>query len=129
MSTPDVELRLPPGGAYVVLLRTLTAGLAARLDFTLEEIEDARVCVGEAAALALEAASPDSDLHTAFDLAPGRLTMTVSVDESDGPAPLDETSFAWTLLTTLAEATCVSEDGRRSITVVATSQIGSPSPA
>ena len=30
----DVELRLPADSAYVSVLRTTTAGLAARLDFT-----------------------------------------------------------------------------------------------
>ena len=42
----DVELRLPPDNAYVAVLRTTTAGLAARLDFTLDDIEDLRMAVG-----------------------------------------------------------------------------------
>ena len=32
----DVELRLPADNAYVSVLRTTTAGLAARLDFTID---------------------------------------------------------------------------------------------
>ena len=45
MTTPggvrraDVELRLPADGAYASVLRTTTAGLAARLDFTIDSIE------------------------------------------------------------------------------------------
>ena len=43
-----VEVRLPAAGAYLSVLRTATAGLAARLDFTLDEIEDLRIAVDEA---------------------------------------------------------------------------------
>ena len=55
---PDVELRLPAESAYVAVLRMTTAGLAARLDFTLDDIEDLRMAVGEACALVLEHADP-----------------------------------------------------------------------
>ena len=47
----EVELRLPADGAYVSVLRTLTAALAARLDFTIDDIEDLRIAVSEAAAM------------------------------------------------------------------------------
>ena len=37
--TPDhVKVCMPAEGAYLSVLRTATAGLAARLDFTLDEI-------------------------------------------------------------------------------------------
>ena len=39
----DVELRLPADSAYASVLRTTTAGLAARLDFTIDDIEDLRI--------------------------------------------------------------------------------------
>ena len=44
-SRADVELRLPADSAYMSLLRTTSAGLAARLDFTLDDIEDLRMAV------------------------------------------------------------------------------------
>ena len=37
---PDAEVRLPAESAYVGVLRMTTAGIAARLDFTLDDIED-----------------------------------------------------------------------------------------
>ena len=55
---PDVELRLPAESAYVAVLRMTTAGLAARLDFTLDDIEDLRMAVSEACALVLDDADP-----------------------------------------------------------------------
>ncbi len=120
MTDPDVELRLPADGAYVAVLRTTTAGLAARLDFTVEEIEDARMSVGEAAALALDRAAPGAALHSSFWLEHGRLTVTVAV-EAERPASPDPDSFAWTVLATLADATYAADESRFAITLVANS--------
>ncbi|GAB2883907.1 anti-sigma regulatory factor [Myroides odoratimimus subsp. xuanwuensis] len=98
----DVELRLPADSAYVSVLRTTTAGLAARLDFTIDDIEDLRMAVGEASALVLPEAAPGSSLMCQFFLLPGELTVSVSIDGS--PSPVDQDSFAWQVLSTLAEA-------------------------
>lgn len=53
-----VTVRLPAASAYLSVLRTATAGLAARLDFTLDEIEDLRIAVDEACAMLLTQAVP-----------------------------------------------------------------------
>ena len=47
-TSPDAELRLPADSAYLAVLRTATAGLAARINFTLDDIEDLRIAVDEA---------------------------------------------------------------------------------
>jgi len=108
----DVELRLPADGAYASVLRTTTAGLAARLNFTMDEIEDLRIAVGEAAALALTEADPDTSLVAAFTLAPGSIVVEIETSAIDNPAP-DYDSFAWQVLDTLAQdAAVVSEQGR-----------------
>lgn len=114
----DVELRLPAQGVYVSVLRTTTAGLAARLDFTLDDIEDLRMAVGEAAAIVLETASEDTDLEARFWL--GDRTMTVTVATSTSRSPdVDEDSFAWQVLTTLAtSAEVTTADDRIAITLV-----------
>ena len=64
----DVELRLPADSAYVSVLRTTTAGLAARLDFTIDDIEDLRIAVGEACAMVLPEA--DAGLRPGLQLLP-----------------------------------------------------------
>src|SRR4029078_7207541 len=58
----DVELRLPADGVYVSVVRTTTAGLAARLDFLIDDIEDLRIAVGEACAMVLPEAEAGTDL-------------------------------------------------------------------
>ena len=107
----DVELRLPADGAYVSVLRTAASGLAARLDFTIDDIEDVRMAVSEACALTLAEADDDSDLIAQFFLDAGSITTTVSVTAAD-PKPPDLDSWAWQVLSALtAEATSsVSED-------------------
>jgi serine/threonine-protein kinase RsbW len=97
----DVELRLPADIAYVSVLRTTSAGLAARLDFTLDDIEDLRMAVGEASALVLPSAEDGTDMTCRFYMEPGRLTVVVAV-ESTTATPPDPDGFAWQVLTTLA---------------------------
>ena len=96
----QVVLRLPAASAYLSVLRTATASLASRLDFTLDDIEDLRIAVDEACALLLPHALEGSSLECAFDLSPDALAVTVSVPTSE-PVPIAQDSFAWTVLTAL----------------------------
>ncbi|GAA5150842.1 anti-sigma regulatory factor [Nocardioides marinquilinus] len=117
----EVELRVPADSAYASVLRTTTAGLAARLDFTIDDIEDLRIAVGEANAMVLEHADAGSDLLCRFHLAPGRMVVSVSVAAATQPVP-DLDSFAWQVLTTLAsEADISTADGRFAIEMTMTS--------
>lgn len=119
----DVELRLPADGAYVSVLRTTTAGLAARLDFTIDDIEDLRIAVGEACAMVLPEADAGSSLLALFHLAPSRLTVSVGVQASSAATP-DYDSFAWQVLTTLAGSAAVdSADGRFTVTMTLESSV------
>jgi serine/threonine-protein kinase RsbW len=96
----QVVLRLPAASAYLSVLRTATASLASRLDFTLDDIEDLRIAVDEACALLLPHAVDGSSLECAFDLSPDALAVTVSVPTVE-PVPIAQDSFAWTVLTAL----------------------------
>ena len=106
----DVELRVPADSAYLSVLRTTAAGLAARLDFTLDDIEDLRMAVGEASALVFPEADAGADATCEFFMRPGELTVTVGVPAVRPPA-LDEDSFAWQVLTTLADKAAVDTAG------------------
>ena len=92
---------MPAEGAYLSVLRTATAGLAARLDFTLDEIEDLRIAVDEACAMLLSQAIPGSDLECGFLLGQDTMTVSVSVRCLEPRAPSGDT-FAWTVLSALA---------------------------
>ena len=112
---------LPAASAYLSVLRTAVAGLAARLDFTLDDIEDLRIAVDEACALLLADALPGSDLRCAFELSPATIRTEVSVLTVGGRAPSRDT-FAWTVLTALAGEVDASSDadGRVTLTLTTT---------
>ena len=116
-AAPDAELRLPADSAYLAVLRTATAGLAARINFTLDDIEDLRIAVDEACAILLPQARPDAELETRFWL--GHATMTVSVAaDCDAPRPPAEQGFAWRVLTALTtSATSEVQQGRLVLTL------------
>ena len=96
-----VRVRMPAEGAYLSVLRTATAGLAARLDFTLDEIEDLRIAIDEACAMLLAQAIPGTDLECDFELGTDQVTITVSVVAAQARVPARDT-FAWTVLSALA---------------------------
>jgi len=96
-----VVLRLPAAGAYLSVLRTATASLASRLDFTIDDIEDLRIAVDEACAMLLTQAVPGADLECTFELTADAIQVDVSVLTLDGQEPSRDT-FAWTVLTALA---------------------------
>jgi serine/threonine-protein kinase RsbW len=126
----DVELRVPADGAYASVLRTTTAGLAARLDFTIEDIEDLRMAVAEAVAMVLEVADQGSNLLGRFALAPGEMTVSISVS-AESPGEPDFDSFAWQVLNTLATSAKVEATGGRftvSMTMNATALDPTPTP-
>jgi serine/threonine-protein kinase RsbW len=105
-----VELRLPPDSAYLAVLRTAAAGLAARLDFTLDEIEDLRIAVDEACALLLPRIAADGDLTCLFTIDADTLAVEVSARTTDAEPPRRD-SFAWTVLSALAGEVDAAADG------------------
>jgi serine/threonine-protein kinase RsbW len=122
----DVELRLPADGVYASVLRTTTAGLAARLDFPIDDIEDLRMAVGEATAMVLGDAVAGTDLVGRFYQQPGKLTLSLTATV-EGPVKLDYDSFAWQVLTTLAsEASATSTDDELTISLTMVSSHEEP---
>jgi serine/threonine-protein kinase RsbW len=116
-STDTVELTVPADPAYIAVLRTVTGLLAARRDFTLDEIDDLRIAVDEACALLLPHAQPASSLSAVFGGTGGDLQAAVSIEvaggSSDNRPVLDETSFAWMVLTALTDSVTSATSGGR----------------
>jgi len=111
-----VTLRLPAVGAYLSVLRTATASLASRLDFTIDDIEDLRIAVDEACAMLLSQAVAGADLECAFELTSDAIAVSVSVLTMDGEQPSRDT-FAWTVLTALAGEVDSSVDADSRVTL------------
>jgi serine/threonine-protein kinase RsbW len=96
-----VTVRLPADSAYLSVLRTAAAGLAARLDFNLDEIEDLRIAIDEACGLLLSQAIPGTGLECGFELGADQVTITVSVVAAHPRMPARDT-WAWTVLSAVA---------------------------
>lgn len=129
---PTVELRLPADGAYAAVLRTTAAAIAARLDFTVDDIEDLRIAAGEASALVIPEADPGAELLARFHLGAGTMTVELSAGAVDDPTP-DYDSFAWQVLDTLADGATVESGGGiflvRFTLTAQTARSGPPEPA
>ncbi|MGW1062522.1 ATP-binding protein [Micromonospora sp. NBC_01412] len=114
-----VHLTVPADGGYLGVLRTATAGLAARLQFALDEIEDLRIAVDEACAMLLAIATRDAELECRFAVTDDALTVEVTVPTVRGATLPSESSFAWKVLTALTTtASANAANGRATISLL-----------
>jgi serine/threonine-protein kinase RsbW len=111
-----VLLTVPADGGYLGVLRTATAGLAARLHFALDEIEDLRIAVDEACTMLLAVTTPGAELDCRFAVTEDALTVEVSTPAVPDARLPAESSFAWKVLTALTtSATADLSAGRATI--------------
>lgn len=103
LAESEIEMNVPAGGEYLSVLRTAAAGLAARLNFTLDDIEDLRIAVDEACSMLLAQADSTSRLDCRFRLSKDSITFRASV-RAESPTLPAKDGFAWTVLTALASA-------------------------
>ena len=120
-----VLLTVPADGGYLGVLRTATAGLAARLHFALDEIEDLRIAVDEACAMLLAIATKDAELQCRFAVTHDALTVEVTVTIVRGAKLPAESSFAWKVLTALTTSASAEVHGRHATIQLLTRRIGS----
>ena len=124
---PDVVLlTVPAQTAYLGVLRTAAAGLAARLQFTLDEIEDLRIAVDEACMMLIRLAVPDAELECRFTVTVDELGVEVAVPGKPGASPPDTASFSWTLLTTLTSAARAETSADGTVRIALTARRSTP---
>lgn len=116
-STPAADvvlLTVPASSAYLGVLRTATAGLAARLQFTLDEIEDLRIAVDEACAMLLAISTNDGELSCCFTVDDTTLVVETGVPTATSNAHLPSgDSFAWQVLRALTDDVAATSSGRQ----------------
>jgi serine/threonine-protein kinase RsbW len=98
-----IELTVPALASYLGVVRTATAGLAARMNFTLDEIEDLRIAVDEACVMLLSLPGPESTgaatVTCQFRVLGDTLAVTVWAQVAATAVLPGEQSFAWQVLT------------------------------
>ncbi len=122
MEQCPIRLDLPAEAGYLVVVRAAVASSCSQLGFTLEELEDFKLAVNEAASLLMSDVSAAERLHVAIGLGQDDnpiLTVSVAARTNRGRAPRQD-SFAWTVLTALAKVTAsASDDGIVQLTLTA----------
>ena len=89
----QVELILPCRPEYVGVARLAVLGIASRMPFSYDEVEDVRLAVGEACTHAVERAGDvPATIHIISRVSPAALVIDVKDDVSaeTDPSPLSE---------------------------------------
>ena len=73
----SIELRLPSKAEWVGVARLAVAGIANRLEFNVEDIEDLKIAVAEACTNAIQHASESAEVRIACDIFENKLVVTV----------------------------------------------------
>lgn len=114
---PAVTLRIPAQGAFVALIRAAVSAMCARLDFTIDRIDDIKLAVDESAALLLADAPVGAVIDVRFDPdAPDGLRVTMTGPSMHGRS-IPRDSFTWTVLTALVDDVVATVSPTRDVTI------------
>jgi serine/threonine-protein kinase RsbW len=103
----SIDIRLPADPGRLPLLRSVAGALAGAQDYDIDTIADLRMAVDELLATVIRRARPGAAVSCALLAASDGITVTASAPAGD-PTPVDETSFGWMVLTTLADEVAAS---------------------
>jgi serine/threonine-protein kinase RsbW len=94
VDSPDVSAEVPATPEFVHVLRNVAAGVAARLEMTIDQIEDVRLAVTEAATLLLDEAEART-LRLRIRRSGDALDVMVSSDGTSDPWPSERALASW----------------------------------
>lgn len=92
--SPVVSAEVPATPEFVQVLRNVAAGVAARLDMPIDQIEEVRLAVTEAASLLLDEADA-STLRLTIRRDPDGLDLRLSSDGAPEVWPSDRALSSW----------------------------------
>ncbi len=90
----NVSAEVPATAGFIQVLRNVAAGVAARLDMPIDQIEEVRLAVTEAASLLLEEADATS-LRMTIGRDGDALDVTLSSDGQADEWPSDRAVASW----------------------------------
>ncbi len=125
MPFDTVSLTVPATAGHLAILRTTVGGFAARDQFTLDQVDDLRMAVEEAAVQLLRQSRGERlnmDIQTTDVGVEVRLLAQV---DSDDPI-IDEGSFSWTILRALADDIRVESQADQATIVLAKHRLTIP---
>lgn len=109
----QVTITIPASPAYIGVVRLVAAGLATRLDFTIDEIEDLKIAVDELSAYLTGSQGREGDLQIAFAISDNKIEIRGEGQLSPGQKVRTElTEFSRMILDTVVDtATLAQADG------------------
>lgn len=117
----EIALTVPANPDLLHLLRTVVASVAARSEYSIDEIEDLRLAVDEAGAYLLTVTPAPSELTLKVITGSGAITTFVMSDSRVDRWPLEgaEDGLSWKVLSALSdEAEFVNEAGTPGLRMV-----------
>jgi serine/threonine-protein kinase RsbW len=115
LDTDEIRLTVPAEPAYARVARVAGAGLAARLGYSYDEVEEVRLAVGEAWALVLGAEPADGTVELRFRVGQRSLTveLTASVSGPLAPSPVPPAADPADVLRLITDAVDIDISRRR----------------
>lgn len=112
-----VRLTVPATAAHLSLLRTLVGYYAGRERFTIDQVDDLKMAVDEAAVQLLRHSAGEV---VRLELAPvgAGVVARVSAEVAHDRPVVDRGSFAWTILQALADELDVEREGAQAAIVL-----------
>lgn len=101
MDKSSVRLDVEADNRDLSILRSVAAAMAARADLTLEQLDDARLAVDEAAAYLISKCLPGDRVFVEFTSRQQELQVCVSAP-ANGSSEVARDTFGWTVLAALA---------------------------
>ena len=115
-----ISIKIPASPEYLQVVRLVAAGLASRLSFTLEDIEDLKIAVDELSAYITGAHGRSGTLAVSFTLDGDRIQIRGVAEYTESyEARTDLTEFSRMILETVADSAELSaSDGMPVFSVV-----------
>ena len=119
-----VSVSIPATPAYIQVVRLIASGLASRLRFTIDEIEDLKIAVDELCAYLTGSQGRDGTLELEFRIEGTLLEIRGTGNFAAGEKARTElTEFSRMILETVADAADLSQtDGTPTFTLVKSKQ-------
>lgn len=102
MQSSEVVLVVPAEPSFVSLVRTATSAVCAQADLTMDALDDLRLAVGEACAIAIADAPAGSGMTVTWRILGNAVSIEVDSMSTSG-RPVATNTFAWTVLTALVD--------------------------
>ena len=115
-----VSIKIPASPQYLGVLRLVAAGLAARLRFTLEDIEDLKIAVDELSAYITGSQGREGSLDVRFLIGDDRIEIRgTALLQAGHKVRTDLTELSQMILETVADSASLGQlDGSPTFTLV-----------